>query len=123
MTESRIEFSPSPLVSSISWYTASALIRSSSAFAAAALAISSVDVVRQILRERTVDLGKSGRDNKGFYGLSGLLPDVYVVRKNDKWTVELAFPWAVLREYNTRHKAPKAGEQWRRSSAGTASPT
>ena len=26
------------------------------------------------------DRGKSGRDNKGFYGLSGLLPDVYVIR-------------------------------------------
>lgn len=32
---------------------------------------------------------------------------------DDKWTVELAFPWKVLREYNHGQRMPKPGDQWR----------
>jgi hypothetical protein len=33
--------------------------------------------------------------------------------KDRKWTVEMAFPWAVLKEAAPGHRAPRAGEQWR----------
>ena len=33
--------------------------------------------------------------------------------KDSCWTVELAFPLKVLREYNAGRKMPKAGDQWR----------
>ncbi len=33
--------------------------------------------------------------------------------KDSCWTVELAFPLQVLREYNAGRKVPKAGDQWR----------
>lgn len=33
--------------------------------------------------------------------------------EDEKWTVELAFPWDVLREYNTSQKMPEKGDQWR----------
>ena len=33
--------------------------------------------------------------------------------QDEKWTVELAFPWKVLREYNKGQKMPKYGDQWR----------
>lgn len=33
--------------------------------------------------------------------------------KDSCWTVELAFPLQVLREYNAGRKMPKAGDQWR----------
>ena len=32
---------------------------------------------------------------------------------DEKWTVELAFPWEVLRECNAGQKIPKPGDQWR----------
>ena len=32
---------------------------------------------------------------------------------DQKWTVELAFPWQVLRELNTGQKIPEPGDQWR----------
>lgn len=32
---------------------------------------------------------------------------------DDKWCVELALPWEVLREYNTSQKIPERGDQWR----------
>lgn len=33
--------------------------------------------------------------------------------EDEKWTVELAFPWEVLREYNAGQKVPEPGDQWR----------
>jgi len=33
--------------------------------------------------------------------------------EDEKWTVELAFPWDVLREYNAGQKVPESGDQWR----------
>lgn len=33
--------------------------------------------------------------------------------EDEKWTVELAFPWEVLREYNAGQKMPEPGDQWR----------
>lgn len=32
---------------------------------------------------------------------------------DEKWTVELAFPWEALREYNAGQKMPELGDQWR----------
>lgn len=44
-------------------------------------------------------------------GLSGTLnrPD----DRDEGWTVELALPWAVLREAAPGHRVPRDGEQWR----------
>jgi hypothetical protein len=33
--------------------------------------------------------------------------------KDEGWTVEIAMPWAILREAAPQHRAPRAGEQWR----------
>ena len=33
--------------------------------------------------------------------------------KDEGWTLEIAFPWAVLRECAPESRPPKAGEQWR----------
>lgn len=33
--------------------------------------------------------------------------------EDEKWTVELAFPWEVLRELNRGRKIPEPGDQWR----------
>ncbi|PKQ64535.1 hypothetical protein BZG02_06100 [Labilibaculum filiforme] len=33
--------------------------------------------------------------------------------KDDKWTLEIAFPWDVLRECAPEQRKPKNGEQWR----------
>ncbi len=33
--------------------------------------------------------------------------------KDRNWTIELAFPWAVLTELARRHRTPRDGDQWR----------